>query len=68
MPLPLRLLHCLEQLATDQRRMPATVLYNEGWMLRLLLDAGERGLLPGYVGPGQTWFSEAQLRACEGNP
>jgi hypothetical protein len=42
--------------------MPATVLYNEGWMLRLLLDAGERGLLPGYVEPGKTWFSEAQLR------
>jgi hypothetical protein len=52
----------LEQLTTDQRRMPATLLYNEGWMLRLLLDAGERGLLPGFMPPGVNWFSEGQLR------
>jgi hypothetical protein len=42
--------------------MPATVLYNEGWMLRLLLDAGERGLLPGFMSANESWFSEGQLR------
>jgi hypothetical protein len=62
MPLPPQLLLCLEQLDTDQRRMPATVLYNEGWMLRLLLDAGERGLLPNFMPRGVRWFSEGQLR------
>jgi len=62
MPLPSRLLPCLEQLATDDRRMPATHLYNEGWMLRLLLDAGWRGALPNFVPAGADWFSEGQLR------
>jgi hypothetical protein len=62
MPLPQRLLDCLGQLNSDDPRMPATLLYNEGWMLRLLLDAGMRGLLRGFMSDDVNWFSEGQLR------
>lgn len=62
MPLPHAIRQQLEQLKTDDRRMPPTFLYNEGWMLRLILDAKDRGLLPGVFAANTTWFSEAQLR------
>lgn len=52
----------LKQLDTDQRSMPASALYNEGWMLRLVLDAGEKGYLPSYIPRGSNWCSESQLR------
>lgn len=63
MPLPNSILHLLEQLITDERRMPPTILYNEGWMLRLVLQAGSRGYLPHIAPIGVRWFSEAQLRS-----
>lgn len=52
----------LKQLDTDQRSMPATILYNEGWMLRLVLDAGKKGLLSEIMNEGENWCSELQLR------
>jgi len=56
-------MHLLEQLDGDRRRMPATIIYNEGWLLRLVLDLGENGWLPTeYMDAGSYWFSEAQLR------
>jgi len=62
MPLPCRIAQLLEQLDGDQRLMPPTLLYNEGWMLRLVLDAGGRGLLPDFMDNNESWYSEAQLR------
>lgn len=52
----------LERLETDERSMPSTILYNEGWMLRLVLDAGGKGHLPSVLPSGTPWYSEAQLR------
>jgi hypothetical protein len=43
---------------------PATLLYNEGWMLRLILDWYSRHQLADHslqFEPGTTWFSEALL-------
>ena len=68
MQLPKRLVTLLTDLGGDNHRMPPTLLYNEGWLLRLLLDAAQRGLIPS-IPPAKNWFSEAQLptpfgRAC----
>lgn len=44
--------------------MPATALYNEGWMLRLVLDWFSRqppSAHPLSFLPGSTWYSEARL-------
>ncbi len=62
MVVPKQILNLLCQLNSDERRLPATVIYNEGWMLRLVLDAGSRGLLPSYMENRSFWFSEIQLR------
>jgi len=62
MPLPDSILRLLEQLETDACAMPPTILYNEGWMLRIVLDAGMRGCLPSVMPKGARWYSEAQLR------
>lgn len=62
MEIPEPILNLLKQLDSDERRMPPTVLYNEGWMLRLVLNAGSHGLLPGYMKKDTFWFSEVQLR------
>jgi hypothetical protein len=49
---------------TQTRIFPATVFYNEGWLLRLVLDwfsqhAGNEHVLK--FAPGARWFSEALL-------
>jgi len=49
---------------SDQAVLPPTALYNEGWMLRLVLgwyeaNAGEPGLIR--FEPGSRWYSEALL-------
>lgn len=48
------------------RNMPATVLYNEGWMLRLVLkwfsDNRPKNTFLEFM-DGSTWFSEALLRS-----
>ena len=63
MSLPGSILRLLKQLETDKPKMPPTLLYNEGWMLRMILDAVEMGLLLDDIFPENArWFSEAQLK------
>jgi len=54
----------LEQLNGEEACLPATHLFNEGWMLRLLLKAGKDGLcgsaIPAF-NEGERWSSEAML-------
>jgi len=43
---------------------PPTLIYNEGWMLRLILDWFSRNPVPGHLltfEPGAQWFSEGLL-------
>ena len=53
----------LRALNTDDRHGPATLLYNESWLLRLVLGAAARGIrcLPEPFEPTARWFSEARL-------
>jgi len=53
----------LRSLNQDDRRGPANLLYNEGWLLRLVLAAAGRGIrcLPDAFEPGACWFTEARL-------
>jgi hypothetical protein len=58
----------LEILASAESSAPnigPTVLYNEGWLLRLLLHTAARGVdcLPFRFAPGARWFSEALLHS-----
>lgn len=61
----LRGIHTLIDAAdTEPYRYPPTLIYNEGWMLRLVLHWFERHSLPGHVldfHAGATWYSEALL-------
>ena len=48
--------------------LPATALFNEGWMLRLVLDWAANHCHPAAIVPlrfedGSTWYSEALLRS-----
>ena len=48
------------------RLFPATVLYNESWLLRLVLDWFSReppSASPMSLQPGARWYSEAPLRS-----
>ena len=48
----------------DQRQFPPTLLYNEGWLLRLVLDWFCTTQVQGHplnFAPGARWFSEARL-------
>ena len=48
----------------DNKCMPPTSLYSEGWMLRLILHAASEGLLENFIPKGDVtlnWFSEARL-------
>jgi len=53
----------LETAGTDFAVFPSTVLYNEGWMLRILLSVQSEGIkcLPSSFLTGAKWFSEAQI-------
>lgn len=54
----------LSALGTDQSCLPASYLYNEGWMLRLVLKAASEGLLKDLIPPishPTKWASEAKL-------
>lgn len=53
----------LESIANGLGRVPGTLLYNEGWLLRLALAAGSEGTdcLPFRFEPSARWFSEALL-------
>jgi hypothetical protein len=48
----------------DERTFPATIFYNEGWLLRLAIDWFSRTKAPDHalsVSNGSRWFSEALL-------
>ena len=53
----------LESITADGACIPGTLLYNEGWLLRLVLAAGSKGAdcLPFRFDPTARWFSEALL-------
>lgn len=53
----------LETAGTDLAVFPPTVLYNEGWMLRIILLLLSEGIkcLPSTPLTGAKWFSEAQI-------
>ncbi len=53
----------LQDASTPESRIPPTLLFNEGWLLRLVLSAAEIGIpcLPFTFQPGARWFSEALL-------
>jgi hypothetical protein len=46
-----------------ESHLPPTILYNEGWLLRLVLSAASAGIpcLPFRFADGARWFSEALL-------
>jgi len=56
-----RIIKMLEIAHTEARVFPATELYNEGWMLRILLSVQSEGTkcLPFDFQPEARWFSEA---------
>lgn len=56
-------LELLESASSTEPKIPPTLLFNEGWLLRLVLSAAERGApcLPFHFLPGARWFSEALL-------
>ena len=53
----------LKTAGTDVAVFPPTLLYNEGWMLRIVLSIQSKGIkcLPFPILPGAKWFSEAQM-------
>ncbi len=57
------ILAILRSLGSPEPCAPATLLYNEGWLLRLILAAAKRGIpcLPFEFVPNARWFSEAWL-------
>lgn len=61
----LRTVHrLLETCAAEPSHFPPTMLYNEGWLLRLVLDWFAEYELPGHplhFAPGARWYSEARL-------
>jgi len=63
MALP-RITSLLERCTTSKPPFPPTDLFNEGWLLRLILDWYAQNRLSGsplYFAPEATWFSEARL-------
>jgi len=52
-----------ESITAEAACIPGTLLYNEGWLLRLVLAAGSKGsdCLPFRFEPTARWFSEALL-------
>jgi hypothetical protein len=62
MTLPSSILRLLQGLDSNQCSLPPTIFYNEGWMLRIVLDAAAHGCLPEVMPKGGHWYSEAQLR------
>jgi hypothetical protein len=61
----IQLIHALiDATEGEPHRFPPTLLYNEGWMLRLVLDWFNTHETQGHplsFRPGATWFSEALL-------
>lgn len=61
--IPSAIIGMLDSVETDAAVFPPTILYNEGWMLRLVLSAAAQGIpcVPFSFLPGSPWFSEALL-------
>jgi len=61
--IPSAILSMLEAADTNAPVFPPTILYNEGWLLRLVLSSHADGIncLPFSFLPDSKWFSEAQL-------
>ncbi|MFC1507299.1 hypothetical protein ACFLQ6_09560 [Thermoproteota archaeon] len=61
--IPSRIIDMLNSADTEAGVFPPTILYNEGWMLRLVLSACSEGIscLPFSFLSGSRWFSEALL-------
>ena len=62
-----RILQQLEACNTEDRNFPPTILYNENWMLRIILDwftvnGNSESLIP--VLPDSKWYSEALLSSA----
>jgi hypothetical protein len=66
--IPDRLLKILRSCETDEAsQFPPTEVYNEGWMLRLVLDAAQEVELRGHpleFYPDARWYSEALLNSA----
>ena len=58
-----RISKMLEVAHTDDTVFPPTILYNEGWMLRIILSLQSEGIecLPFNFQPRAKWFSEALI-------
>src|SRR5437879_1770562 len=59
-----RIIDLLRLAETENRIFPATLFYNEEWLLRLVLDWFSRQSSEGHqpnFAPGARWFSEALL-------
>jgi hypothetical protein len=59
-----RILGILESCSTEEPKVSPTILYNEGWLLRLVLDWFSAHSVPGHAlefHDGARWFSEALL-------
>jgi hypothetical protein len=56
-------LEILTSAESSARRVPPTLLYNEGWLLRLVLQIAAAGIhcLPFAFAPNARWFSEGLL-------
>jgi hypothetical protein len=71
-----RILSLLETCTTDSPVLPPTLLYNEGWLLRLVLDWFSTHPIPNHplsFSEDARWFSEALLPSaflarCKGDP
>src|SRR5262245_54519477 len=64
MPMINRIEQMLRMAAGDGRLFPATILFNEGWLLRLILSwvaSAGRTDLPLSFAAGAKWFSEALI-------
>jgi hypothetical protein len=65
MPSPLqRIYEMLCRANSERRTFPATIFYNEGWLLRLVLDWFSEHALGGHLlsfAAGAQWYSEALL-------
>ena len=58
------ILNILRRLDGENPTLPATYIYNEGWMLRLVLQSLQDGVCEGAISPfgsNVTWTSEALL-------
>lgn len=61
MALPSAIPQVLMDAGTNRGRIRPTLIYNEGWMLRLILQCAEEGLLPHTFPDVPYWYSEPQL-------